>query len=138
MIKEVSLDSGVTVLARCSVTVPVINEKSDIQVMVLDPKNYDLWSKGTRSAQFTAKLLGHGEFNFSFTSGSQGLYRVVFDNADSPYKKTVDCSADYSKPVTITERQQDYSLNRGGVAIALAGAVISIYGATRRTVVPWK
>ncbi len=137
-VKEMPLDSGVTVSAHCSVMVPVLNEKSDIQVFVMDSKNYDLWSKGTRDLRYTTKLQGVGDFNFSFTTTSQGLYRIVFDNGDSPYKKSIACSADYSKQLTVTEKQKDYTLNRVGLVIVLAGATISIYGASRRAVISWK
>jgi len=138
VIKEVPLDVGVTVSARCSVLIPIVNDRSDIRVYVMDPRNYELWSKGSRDLQFATLMHGQGDFNFTFTSRSAGTYRVLFDNSDSPYKKAVSCSADYAKVAMVTEKRFDRTLNQIGIAAALLGAVIAGYGAVVRQPIPWK
>ena len=129
-----SLPGSVSALGSVDVTQAPTNASGDIRFMVFDAVNYQKWSSGQQAdSLFSAEK--RGQFNFTLTTASSGMYHFVFDNRASLFKKYVILSISYSE-VTVSH-VPDPRVPYSGWALLVGGALILIYGLARKAPIPW-
>jgi hypothetical protein len=132
--REYSLPGSVAVFGTLDVAQVPTNQSSDLQFMVLDTQNYQLWSSGQQSTYlFTSDHLGHS--NFTFTAPASGVYHFVFDNRASIYKKYVTLSIGYNE--VLISNQPDPRVPYVGWGLLVVGLVVLIYGVLKRPPITW-
>jgi hypothetical protein len=132
--RQYTLPGSVSVFGSLNVSQAPTNQSSDIQFMVLDAQNYQLWTAGEQSnVLFTSNQAGYS--NFTFTTPSPGTYHFVFDNRASLYKKYVILAINYNE-VSISN-QPDPRIPYVGYGLLVVGLVVLAYGLARKAPIPW-
>jgi hypothetical protein len=132
--RQYSIPGSVAVFGTVDVAEAVTNQSSDIQFMVLDAQNYQLWATGQQpNYVFSSDQQGHS--NFTFNTSSPGVYHFVFDNKASFYKKFVTLSVGYNQ-ISISN-QPDPRVPYVAWGVLTAGLVVLVYGLAKRPLVSW-
>jgi len=132
--RQYTLPAAVSVFGMINVDQAPTNQSGSIQFMILDNQNYALWSTGQQSNNLFASDQP-GAFNFTFNTGSAGLYHFVFDNRASVYKKYVTLSVSYNEISVSTK--PDPRVPYVGWGLFAVGLVVLIYGLVRKPPVTW-
>jgi len=128
------LPADVSVSGTADVKEVPSNQSSSIHFLVLDDENYQKWSTGSQATSLTSST-EQGKFNFTFRTGKNGVYHLIFDNRESLFKKYVTLSASYNEVVTNTV--SDTRMQYVGWVLVVVGAVGTFYGLLRKAPVPW-
>jgi hypothetical protein len=129
-----SIPGSVVVFGTLDVAEAPTNQSGDIQFIVLDAQNYQLWVAGQQSNNlFTSDEQGHS--NFTFNTPSSAVYHFVFDNRASLYKKFVTLSLGYNE-VSLSNKP-DPRIPYFGLGLLAVGLVVLIYGLARKPLIPW-
>jgi hypothetical protein len=132
--RQYSLPGSVAVSGTLNVAQAPSNESSDIQFIVFDAQNYQLWVAGQQSNNiFTSDQQGHS--NFTFNTPGSGVYHFVFDNRASVYKKYVTLSVGYND--LSTTYKPDPRVPYVGWGLFALGLVLLVYGLVRKPPIPW-
>jgi hypothetical protein len=132
--KEYSLPGSEVVFGMLDVSQVPTNQSSDVQFIVLDEQNYQLWSTGQQSSYlFTSDQSGHS--NFTFNAPSSGVYHFVFDNRASIYKKYVTLSVGYNE--VSMSNQPDPRVPYVAWSLLAVGLVVLAYGLVRKPPISW-
>jgi hypothetical protein len=132
--RQYSIPGNAAVFGTLDVAKAPTNQSSDIQFMVLDAQNYELWAASQQpNYTFHSDLQGHS--NFTFNTPSSGVYHFVFDNRASVYKKFVTLSVSYNE-VSISN-QPDPKIPYVAWGLLAFGFVVLIYGLARKPQIPW-
>jgi hypothetical protein len=132
--RSYSIPGSVAVFGTLDVAEAPTNQTGDIQFMVFDAQNYQLWMAGQQSNNlFISDQQGHS--NFAFNTPSSGVYYFVFDNRASLYKKFVTLSLGYNE-VSISNKP-DPRIPYLGLGLLAAGLVVLIFGLARKPPIPW-
>jgi hypothetical protein len=132
--RQYSIPGSVAVIGTLDVAQAPTNQSSDIQFIVLDAQNYELWAAGQQpNYMFNSDQQGHS--NFTFNTPSSGVYHFVFDNRASVYKKFVTLSVSYNE-VSISNRP-DPRVPYVAWGFLAVGFVLLIYGLARKPPIPW-
>jgi hypothetical protein len=129
-----SLPAGVSVFGTLDVTQAPTNSSSDIQFLVFDATNYQIWAAGQQSS-FLFSGDQQGNSNFTFNTSNSGVYHFVFDNRASLFKKYVTFSVSYND--VSTSRQPDPRAPYAGWVLCAVGLVLLVYGLVRKPPIPW-
>jgi hypothetical protein len=132
--RSYNLPASVSTTGSVGVTQAPTNASGDIRFMVFDAGNYQKWNSGQQS-DFLFSVEKQGQFNFTFTTTSGGVYHFVFDNRASLFKKYVTLSVSYSE-VTVSH-VPDPRVPYIGWAFLVGGGIILVYGLIRKPPVPW-
>jgi hypothetical protein len=134
MDRQYTLPGSVSVLGTLNVMQAPTNQSGNIQFMVLDSQNYELWSTGQQSNNlFASNALGAS--NFTFNTASAGVYHFVFDNRASVYKKYVTLSVSYDE-VSVSTRP-DARVPYVSLGLLAVGLVVMVYGLARKPPISW-
>jgi hypothetical protein len=132
--RQYSLPADVTVLGTLDVTQAPTNQTGSIQFIVFDAQNYQLWQAGQQSSFiFTSTPQDHS--NFTFNTGSSGIYHLVFDNRASIYKKYVAMSVSYN--AVSVSNQPNPHVPYVGWGILAVGLIVLVYGIARKPPISW-
>ena len=132
--RQYTLPAGVSVFGSLDVLQAPTNQSSNIQFIVLDAQNYQLWAAGEQSTfLFTSNQLGQS--NYTFSTPASGIYHFVFDNRASVYKKYVTLTVSYNE-VSVSDQPDPHVpyLSWGVVAV---GLVVLVYGLVKKPQVSW-
>jgi hypothetical protein len=129
-----SLPASSQVLGNIIVAQAPSNQTGDIRFLVFDADNYQRWLSGSQ-ADFIYSADKQGEFNYTFTTGTTGIYHFVFDNRASVYKKYVTLTVAYDE--VTTSRVPDVRVSYVGWVLLVAGGLIFVYGLVKRPPASW-
>jgi hypothetical protein len=129
-----TLPAAVSVFGMMNVDQAPTNQSGSIQFMVLDNQNYALWSTGQQSNNLFASDQP-GASNFTFSTGSAGVYHFVFDNRASVYKKYVTLSVNFNE-ISISTKP-DPRVPYVSWGLLAVGLVVLAYGLARKPTVTW-
>jgi len=132
--RQYTLPAAVSVFGMISVDQAPTNQSGSIQFMILDNQNYALWSTGQQSNNLFVSDQP-GASNFTFNTGSAGVYHFVFDNRASVYKKYVTLTVGYNEISVSTK--PDPRVPYVGWGLFAVGLVVLIYGLVRKPPVTW-
>ena len=132
--RSYNLPGTVSTSGSVEVTQAPTNASGDIRFMVFDAENYQKWNSGQQS-DFLISAEKQGQFNFTFTTASSGVYHFVFDNRASLFKKYVVLFVGY-REVTVSH-VPDPRVPYIGWAFLVGGAIIVAYGLMRKPPIPW-
>jgi hypothetical protein len=128
------LPATVSVFGTLDVAQAPTNHSGNVQFLVFDANNYQSWAAGQQSSYvFSGDQQGHS--NFTFNTGSGGVYHFVFDNRASLYKKYVTLTVSYKE--ISTSHQPDPRTHYVGWGVSAVGLIILIYGLVRKPPIPW-
>jgi hypothetical protein len=133
--RQYSIPGNVAVIGTLDVAQAPTNQSSDIQFIVLDAQNYQLWAGGQQPNSFMFNSHQQGQSNFTFNTPSSGVYHFVFDNRASVYKKFVTLSVSYNE-VSISNRP-DPRIPYIAWGLLAVGFAVLIYGLARKPPIPW-
>ena len=129
-----SLPASSQVLGNIIIAQAPSNQTGDIRFLVFDADNYQRWLSGSQ-ADFIYSAEKQGEFNYTFTTGTTGIYHFVFDNRASVYKKYVTLTVAYDE--VTTSRVPDVRVSYVGWVLLVAGGLILVYGLVKRPSASW-
>ncbi len=132
--KSYNLPANVEVLGTLDATQAPSNQTGSIRFLVFDADNYQKWlTGGQASSIYSAEK--QGPLNFTFTTGTDGIYHFVFDNHVSLYKQYVTFTVAYNE--VIRSRIPDTRVGYVGWVFAIMGGLIAAYGLLRKPPVSW-
>jgi hypothetical protein len=132
--KQYTLPAAVSVFGTINVDQAPTNQSGTIRFMILDDQNYAFWSSGQQSNNLFASDQA-GASNFTFNTGTGGVYHFVFDNRASVYKKYVTLSVSYNEISVSTK--PDPKIPYLGWSLMVGGLVVFAYGIVRKPRVTW-
>lgn len=133
--RNYSLPGGVGAYGTLDVAQAPSNQSGNIQFMVFDSRNYQLWATGEQSNYlFTSDQQGHS--NFTFNTPAAGTYYFVFDDRASVYKKYVTLTLSYNEVSVGTK--PDPRIPYVGWALVGVGLAVFSYGLARKPPIPWE
>jgi len=135
--KEYTLPGSVSVLGTVDVTQEIPSNESDsgnFHFMVLDNANYQKWSSSSQPDPLFSTD-NEGRFNYTFTTPAAGVYHFVFDNSNSPSKKSVVLTVEYDE--VLTSRVPDTRIIPVGYVLMVLGALVFVYGLVKKPQVHW-
>jgi len=132
--RSYNIPAGVTVFGTVEVTQAPSNQSGDITFTVFDDANYQKWFAGGQ-ANSAYSMENQGQFNYTFTSTSSGVYHFVFDNRASLYKKYVVFSLAYN--VIITSQVPDPRVQYVAYALIGIGALLLVIGLLKKPKPRW-
>jgi len=132
--RQYSIPGSVAVFGTVDVAQAVTNQSSDIQLMVLDAQNYQLWETGQQPTYvFSSDQQGHSSFTFNTPNPS--VYHFVFDNKISLYKKFVTLSVAYNQ-ISVSN-QPDPRVPYVAWGLLAVGLVVLVYGLAKKPPISW-
>jgi hypothetical protein len=132
--RDYSIPGSVAVYGTLDVAQAPSNQSGNLQFMVFDSQNYQLWASGQQSNyMFTTNQ--DGRSNFTFNTPSSGVYHFVFDNRASVYKKFVTLSLGYNE-VSVSN-QPDPRIPYVAWGLLAVGLVVLIFGLAKKPPISW-
>lgn len=132
--KQYTLPGAVLVFGTIDVGQAPTNQSASTHFVVFDSQNYQLWSNGQQSNNlFNSDQPGAS--NFTFNTGSAGVYHFVFDNRASVYKKYVTLSISYNEVSVSTKPDPRIPYLAWG--LVAVGLVVLVYGIGRKPPATW-
>lgn len=132
--RQYTLPAGVSVFGALNVAQAPSNQSGSLQFIILDAQNYPLWSSGQQSNNLFTSVQP-GASNYTFNTGSAGVYHFVFDNRASVYKKYVTLSVSYNEVSVSTK--PDPRIPYVGWGLLAIGVLVLIYGLVRKPPISW-
>lgn len=132
--RQYTLPASVSAAGTVDVTQAPTNSSGDVRFTIFDDSNYQKWNSGQQSNSLYSAD-GQGQFNYTFATGSTGLYHFIFDNRASLYKKYVVLSVNYDE--IILTHVPDSRIPYIGWALLVGGAIALVYGLLRKPPVSW-
>ncbi len=138
-VKEVNLQKNWIVNLEARVRVPETNSSGEINLYVMNAREYQRWRAGEKNVDYIIRLEKVERFNETFVSAENGTTYILFDNRFDPkYKKEVTFSARYTFETKIPETREERILTQAGYPLVVLGVISLAYGLVRKPVVRWE